>query len=164
MEQFTRQCEWCHLDFVTEWETKVYCSRNHKEKAHFFRKRSRRTITQTLHVRTCKGCSQKFTTRRGNQIYCGAECGQWYRQQMKAERDRQYMNQRTAAFKRRIYFKTDGYCGICHELIDLRVKYPNAKSFSVDHIVPRAAGGSHSFENLQPAHLDCNARRGDKPL
>jgi 5-methylcytosine-specific restriction endonuclease McrA len=36
-------------------------------------------------------------------------------------------------------------------------------SFSIDHIIPRSQQGSHSFDNLRPAHLECNSLRGDKP-
>lgn len=31
---------------------------------------------------------------------------------------------------------------------------------SVDHVIPRAMGGSDRLENLRPAHLGCNAARG----
>jgi 5-methylcytosine-specific restriction endonuclease McrA len=70
----------------------------------------------------------------------------------------------TPNFKRRIYFASQGICGICQTMIDLRLQYPNPKSFSIDHIIPRSLGGTHGAKNLQAAHLDCNARRGNKPL
>ena len=164
MQQFTKKCEWCETEFKTEWETKSYCSRSHKERAREFRKRKRRTLVKTLVVLTCKGCDVKFTAQRKNQAFCTGECRKWHSAAVKQERDRTHFNQKTPAFKRRIYFKTDGRCGICRELIDLALKYPHPKSFSIDHIVPRSQNGGHSFSNLQPAHLDCNAKRGDSPI
>jgi 5-methylcytosine-specific restriction endonuclease McrA len=34
------------------------------------------------------------------------------------------------------------------------------KEFSWDHIIPLARGGPHATENLWPAHLKCNSRKG----
>jgi 5-methylcytosine-specific restriction endonuclease McrA len=49
----------------------------------------------------------------------------------------------------------DGICGICGDDVDpLR--------FDVDHIVPLARGGEHSYRNTQPAHPSCNYRKGAK--
>jgi hypothetical protein len=164
MEKLIRQCNWCQAEFETEWETKLYCSRYHKERAAQRRQNKARIKKKTVYLRQCKGCEQTFTTTSNKKLYCSTECQKWFRTQHRTERDKEYINAKTPSFKRRIYFASEGICGICKEPIDLRNKYPNPKSFSIDHIIPRAAGGSHSFSNLQAAHLDCNARRGNKPL
>ena len=39
-----------------------------------------------------------------------------------------------------------------------------AGATTADHLVPRVQGGDNSIENLRPAHLSCNSRRGDMPL
>jgi 5-methylcytosine-specific restriction endonuclease McrA len=51
-------------------------------------------------------------------------------------------------------------CGICGKRISARLKYPHPMSASIDHVVPLAKGGTHAKENLRPAHLDCNVRKG----
>lgn len=162
MNKFTRNCGYCFAEFITEYPTKEYCSREHKEKAKRYRKLTRGGVSVKVYVNKCVGCQSPYTTRRSNQRYCSNECGDFYREQAKRDRDAQYINQRTPAFRRRIYFAGNGICGICGEWIDLREKWPSKKSFSVDHIVPRAAGGSHSFSNLQPAHLGCNERKSNR--
>lgn len=43
----------------------------------------------------------------------------------------------------------DGVCGLCHEDVD-----PN--QFDVDHIVPLARGGEHTYGNVQATHPRCN--------
>lgn len=44
------------------------------------------------------------------------------------------------------------YCGeLCSEL-------------TIDHVKPRAAGGSHAPENLAPACRSCNSSKGARPL
>jgi hypothetical protein len=57
----------------------------------------------------------------------------------------------------------DGYwCSICGELVDLTVAWPDAKSPSVDHVLPRARGGSDEPDNLALAHLRCNQIKSDR--
>ncbi|WP_420811833.1 HNH endonuclease [Kutzneria albida] len=53
-------------------------------------------------------------------------------------------------------------CGLCNEHIDYTLSWPNPGSPSLDHIVPLSRGGSHTYENVQAAHLGCNVRAQDK--
>jgi 5-methylcytosine-specific restriction protein A len=56
--------------------------------------------------------------------------------------------------KRRYILQRDGWvCGICHRI----------GAATVDHIVPRARGGSADDENLRAAHKRCNEARGARP-
>ena len=54
-----------------------------------------------------------------------------------------------------------GACGICGQPIFARFKHPHPFSASVDHIIPRARGGSNAPVNKQLAHLGCNSRKRD---
>lgn len=49
--------------------------------------------------------------------------------------------------------RADGACGICGGDLD-------PLDFHVDHVVPLALGGFHSYANTQPAHPLCNTRKG----
>jgi hypothetical protein len=55
-------------------------------------------------------------------------------------------------------------CGICGDPIDVSVRHPNPGSPTVDHIVPMARGGSHTWDNVQPAHMYCNSVKSDRDL
>ena len=55
---------------------------------------------------------------------------------------------------RDVYSKASGICGICGQPVSF-------ETFTIDHIVPMSRGGSHLLENLQPAHGECNSRKGD---
>lgn len=45
-----------------------------------------------------------------------------------------------------------GVCGICHE--------PLIGEWHLDHVVPLARGGEHSYKNTQAAHPLCNMSKG----
>jgi 5-methylcytosine-specific restriction endonuclease McrA len=163
MEQFTRKCQWCLKEFQTEWATKEYCTRSHKEQARMLRKRNRQARKPSqIFIKECIGCGHNFSTKRTDKLYCTKDCREWITQQIKRERDKAYHNARTPSFKRRIFFASDGACGICNQPIDLRLKWPDPMSYSIDHIVPRSLGGSHAANNLRAAHNKCNASRGNR--
>ena len=162
---FIRYCDWCSTAFETEHDTKAYCTRQHKERAHHYRKGLREGRNYKPEFsRLCKGCAIPYTTKKSNKLYCSTECQSFYREQARRERDRLYRNAKTPAFKARIYFKSNGKCGICQEPIDTTLAWPDPLSLSLDHIIPRSLGGTHSASNLQAAHLQCNAKRGNRPL
>jgi 5-methylcytosine-specific restriction endonuclease McrA len=56
-----------------------------------------------------------------------------------------------------VYERDGGVCGICGEPVDVT-------DFHVDHIVPIALGGEHSYANAQVAHPACNKRKGVRLL
>jgi 5-methylcytosine-specific restriction endonuclease McrA len=57
---------------------------------------------------------------------------------------------------RRILFERDeGVCGICRKPVD-------RDDFHVDHVIPLARGGEHSYANTQIAHPPCNLAKGAK--
>lgn len=163
MAKFTRSCELCGTLFETEWETKSYCSRSHKEQAREQRKRIREGKTKTQYDRKCIGCGTDFITTNQAKVYCTSDCQRWVRDQLRQERDRHYRNQKTQPFKNRLYWRDKGLCGICHQPIDTALTYPHPMSFSIDHIIPRSVKPDHTFNNLRSTHLKCNMERGNKP-
>lgn len=54
-------------------------------------------------------------------------------------------------------------CGCCGKAI-VRSPGKGGQHLSFDHIIPLAAGGTHVFANLQPAHASCNGAKGSKVL
>ena len=45
-----------------------------------------------------------------------------------------------------------------------RCAYCNGVATTIDHVVPRARGGTHSWENVVAACRDCNGAKGDQLL
>ena len=54
------------------------------------------------------------------------------------------------------------YCGVCGCDVDLTAMHPDPMRASVDHIIPRARGGSDDISNLQLSHLLCNQIKSDR--
>lgn len=52
-----------------------------------------------------------------------------------------------------LYLRDKGRCGICKKPV-------GRATASIDHIIPLSRGGSHTYGNVQLAHLICNLRRG----
>jgi len=70
-----------------------------------------------------------------------------------ANRRARRVNQFIEPVDRLVLFERDaGLCGICKE--------PVGPDFQVDHVVPLAKGGEHSYANTQVAHPVCNNRKG----
>lgn len=53
-------------------------------------------------------------------------------------------------------------CGICLTAVDPTLTFPDLYSATLDHINPRAHGGTDEPHNLRIAHFTCNAARQDR--
>lgn len=61
-----------------------------------------------------------------------------------------------------VFERDSGICGICGELVDPALKWPDRMSKTLDHIVPLSRGGLHEYSNAQLAHAVCNSRKSDR--
>lgn len=63
--------------------------------------------------------------------------------------------------RKRAIASKDPICAICHTYIDLEAPAFSPLAVEVDHIVPRARGGSlYELDNLQLTHSKCNRKKG----
>lgn len=51
-------------------------------------------------------------------------------------------------------------CGICQQVVDPSIRWPDGRSASLDHVLPISRGGPHTRANVQLAHLSCNMQKG----
>jgi 5-methylcytosine-specific restriction endonuclease McrA len=51
-------------------------------------------------------------------------------------------------------------CHICDERIDPQEKSPSLEAATLDHVTPLALGGTHTWDNVAPAHARCNYSKG----
>jgi len=54
-----------------------------------------------------------------------------------------------------VYERDGGYCHICGKKV-------NPKKWHIDHIIPLARGGEHSYKNVAVSHPKCNLSKGAK--
>jgi hypothetical protein len=116
--------------------------------------------------RECRVCGSAFTPTYGDKkrSFCSDICARTHARRTRKHRHRareagvayEYINPRKV-------FVRDGWkCGICRGKIDPRLRSPNPRSASLDHIIPIARGGPHLHTNIQAAHLICNSRKSDR--
>lgn len=66
--------------------------------------------------------------------------------------------------KEELLIRDNYICQLCFEAIDPDLKFPHLKSFTYEHIIPVCRGGTHTKDNLQSAHYQCNCRKNAKVL
>lgn len=69
---------------------------------------------------------------------------------------------RTEATPGELALRDGAYCQLCGCDVDLLAVAPDPMRPSVDHIIPRAWGGSDAAENNQLTHLRCNQIKSDR--
>lgn len=55
-----------------------------------------------------------------------------------------------------LFASYDWICYLCKEKIDKRLLCPDPMAASIDHVVPLSRGGTHTWDNVMPAHAICN--------
>jgi 5-methylcytosine-specific restriction endonuclease McrA len=55
-------------------------------------------------------------------------------------------------------------CFLCREPINRRLRSPNFKAATVEHLIPLSLGGTHTWDNVVPAHAFCNFQKSDHLL
>lgn len=55
-------------------------------------------------------------------------------------------------------------CYLCREKIDKKYRCPDWRAATIEHVVPLASGGTHTWDNVVPAHLKCNLNKSDLSL
>lgn len=154
------QCPECTRPFVKH-NGRIYCTDQCADEASARKNGSRN--------RTCRQCGQEL----------GYYCVTTYCEPCREARARQSQRENSANGKHRrrawikqaphepisrvtIYRRDNWTCGICQQHVDGWLTYPHPMSASLDHVIPLARGGSHTYRNVQLAHLRCNIAKGDR--
>lgn len=123
----------------------------------------------------CKECGVLVEPEYGDKrsVFCSDRCGDRHQRREDRRQGKRSSNHRQRARRYGVPYepgvtlnmamRRDGArCGICGEKIDRRLRHPDPRSPSLDHIVPLSVEGSlgHVAINVQAAHLECNVRKG----
>lgn len=113
----------------------------------------------------CEECGIPFKASSSRQIYCTEACA-----------NRTYNRRKETMRRRRLringaidhsiniakLIKRDkGVCGICGGKVDSTVDSNDGDYPSIDHVIPVARGGTHTWDNVQLAHRRCNIIKSD---
>jgi 5-methylcytosine-specific restriction endonuclease McrA len=110
----------------------------------------------------CKGCGALFAARLEDQEFCCRQCGKMPKDY--SRKLRLMASRVSPTLRRREVFERDQWlCHICDEPIDPEADYSLDRA-SLDHVIPIAAGGTHTMDNVRASHLRCNIQKSDTVL
>lgn len=120
-------------------------------------------------ISSCKECGAPFVKAKHNSVFCSDECR---RKAMNRRHDRRL--KRASVIDKnitlqKVYKRDKGRCWICGgkcDYNDYEIRdghFVALKNYpSIDHVLPLAKGGNHTFENVRLAHCYCNTLKNDK--
>lgn len=126
-------------------------------------------------TRVCVECGKSFESDRPahrHHRYCSSACN--LRGWKNANREHYLATQRERVRRRRAMIletQTEEFtdddvrmmygddCYLCGERINFRLRWPNPKSPSLDHVIPLSRGGAHTLENCAMTHWECNNKK-----
>jgi hypothetical protein len=160
-------CDYCSRKFTSINLGAKCCDdcQYERKKSHYIKNCDVDRVTQ----RKCPECYMVFVPPygRGRARYCSNECSNKHCHRIvksrRRARERHADNDNVDPF---VVFDRDGWrCQLCKIKTPrkLRGTYaPNAPE--LDHIIPLAAGGGHTYINTQCACRSCNSLKSDTPL
>ena len=173
---------------VGAWPCCQYCGGESEGRRFCDSRCAARSIRGTPRLRSCTVCGAEYDPRTNSGMdfkVCGAECKasrgrEWSRLQymrgMSTPEGRDRI--RRAEYKRKalkraafveevsrdeVMRRSNWRCHLCRGRIPPDAVWPSPLFGTVDHVLPLAQGGAHSYANCKAAHLTCNCKKGAKP-
>jgi predicted nucleic acid-binding Zn ribbon protein len=147
-----RSCEVCTSFMQVPYRNQKYCSDPCRDLAAKELYWPKRKPTEG----NCLECGNLFEGPKGKK-FCTFSCGGIFHQ--KIRRARKHATQTEAVSSIAVYERDEWKCGLCKESVDRELKWPDVRSASLDHICPLELGGTHTYNNVQLAHLTCNVSK-----
>jgi len=123
----------------------------------------------------CEVCGNRFEASRLGKKYCAEGCRRKSVNRYKEIREKDFRkNGRVdnSITLEQLIIKDKSKCRICGKKIDKNdCRYDGQRNFivgnrypTIDHIKARANGGTHTWDNVQLAHLICNSSKNDSSI
>lgn len=120
----------------------------------------------------CSECGKTADAYQPHQKTCSTECAKARKNRLAKERKDKRLNDTNIVDKdislKTLYKRDKGICYICGGKCDFKDHIRDGRNFtsganypSIDHIIPIARGGKHSWDNVRLAHHLCNAKKSD---
>lgn len=153
-------CKNCKMGFYSE-RKKKFCT---LKCSAIFRNREHRGATSDYRkpgtIIACKGCGVEMASKDSKHDFCSKNCVSWHAYHLK--RAKQHGCHFETVNPLDIFNRDNWICQICGELTLRGVEASNPLYPTIDHIKPMAKQGPHQADNMQCAHLLCNAKKKDK--
>ncbi|MDY2802632.1 MAG: HNH endonuclease [Limosilactobacillus sp.] len=185
-DKVTLKCKVCGYEFERDIrhtcssDTKPACKRcyERKERNKYgsreeylerITKKTKAKKTRPIYHYVCSVCGKEFDTYQKNQKTCSIECRKKrrnYKQDRRINKDNLVDKDITLAT---LYKRDKGICYICNGLCNWN-DMKNSKGYktvgktypTIDHVIPLARGGTHSWDNVRLAHKYCNSIKSAK--
>jgi 5-methylcytosine-specific restriction endonuclease McrA len=181
-----RQCEMCHCAYTPTYTEQRTCSRMCGVALRYKVTKTYAITMQYIQtealIATCIQCGLRFLAASTRQGICSDECRRTriceqiktgyhdgrYRDQLLAaahnRRARMLAMTDTESISLTVVAERDKWtCGICHKPVPTQTpKDDRSQMASLDHVIPVAKGGQHTYDNIQLAHYRCNLSKGDR--
>lgn len=131
-----------------------------------------RPLFKDFVVASCRNCGKPFV-KEGQSRFCSDKCRKSSSKAQRYRHDDRRLRRKNASECDNItldaLINRDGLnCWICGEPCDLEDSFWIDKTFyagnrypSIDHVIPLAKGGTHTWDNVRVAHRICNSIKGD---
>ena len=129
-----------------------------------------RQLTERLAIHVCKNCGREYcieVTGYNSGQYCSEKCAKRWAMRVKNDRRLRKMKTRehdTDITLEKLFGRDGGVCYLCGKQCDWSdVTDGNAGDNypSIDHVIPIAKGGTHTWKNIRLAHRRCNWEKRD---
>lgn len=185
-DKVTLKCKVCGYEFERDIrhtcssDTKPACKRCYERKERnkygsreeyleHITKKTKAKKTRPIYHYVCSVCGKEFDTYQKNQKTCSIECRKKrrnYKQDRRINKDNLVDKDITLAT---LYKRDKGICYICNGLCNWN-DMKNSKGYktvgktypTIDHVIPLARGGTHSWDNVRLAHKYCNSIKSAK--
>lgn len=155
-------CRCCGASFTAKSASALYCSQQCRNQVYGSRQNPR-----DRSARPCRECGTEFAPEYGDRrrVYCSDACCQRYLRRCLGNNHRTRARYHGVAYEpvsRLKVFDRDGWqCQICGCRTPRKLMGKNQPtSPELDHRVPMALGGPHTYANCQCACRSCNGRKG----
>lgn len=132
-----------------------------------------RPLKRDVVVSLCLTCGKPFV-KEGQSPYCSAACKKKAKRKKKAlKHDKRLREMSLSNIEdvtlEGLIIRDKNICWLCGEPCDVNDSYWEGSTFfagnnypSIDHVIPLAKGGTHTWDNVRLAHRICNSIKSDK--
>lgn len=168
LERLYKICQRCGEGYIANSLASVHCN----ECLGIIKDEYKQRL-ESLQDRECIECGNRFDANNLRQRCCSDECKRKANNRIKDISRRQKLIENGkidySISLSKLYIRDKGICHICGGRCEPKdyIKSYNAfiageKYPSIDHVIPVAKGGTHTWDNISLAHRACNAAKGDK--